>query len=184
MKMMATARGAACGATLAVAAALMAACGGSAVATDPTAPDASSASGTADANQMDYVGNLARTVAYKEAGVTLAPPSGTDVAGVQADVAAQACVRGAFTCPAGHVAEVALARATVDKAGQIQPDGSLKPLARDELVYALTWNDVPCPPPVGPQGFTPPPAPKAGCTSVGLIDANTGTPLYGFDGLY
>jgi hypothetical protein len=128
-----------------------------------------------------FAGALTDSISYSEAGLTLMPP-GTLTAKVTPSAVSDSCSSGESVCPAAP-GTIVLALATLDKAGTALPDGSIKPLLKDALVYAITWRDVPCSPSGPPRPTTAGASPSAArCTAVALVDAGTGKALYAFSG--
>ena len=132
-----------------------------------------------------YSGPLTAPVAYDHGNINLAVPSPTRMAAIfWSDAYAVNCGSGDAVCDLSRGPTIVLAEATVTGAGQANQDGSMTPLAKDTLVYVLTWTDVPCGP-VGPApspGGTAASRPDVTCTLVDLVDAGTGKVLYSVEG--
>src|SRR5262249_33376090 len=112
-----------------------------------------------------YAGRLAQPVNYSVAGISLTPPTGDPR--LDWPSAVSTCDTARSVCAANSPATLTLPNATTTNA-----------LVHDQLVYVLTFTGVPCRP-VGPA--TTPPAPQT-CTTINLIDADSGEVLFSAEG--
>jgi hypothetical protein len=122
-------------------------------------------------------------VRYADEGILLEPPP-ADAAPVTTALQALAkCPTGLIVCESSATPSVQLALVTLTNTGTAGPDGTLIPAAVRQLVWALTWTGVTCGAPAGPVGS---PAPSVtqypNCTTLTLIDAQTGNELYAVSG--
>jgi hypothetical protein len=147
--------------------------------TSAQAPVGSSTSSTASAVQT----RLTTTVRYADEGILLEPPP-PDAAPVTTALQALAkCLPGLIVCESSPISSVQLALVTLTKTGTAAPDGTLIPAAVRQLVWAMTWTGVTCSAPAGPVGLPDPSVTKyPSCTTLTLIDAQTGNELYAVSG--
>jgi hypothetical protein len=132
-----------------------------------------------------YLGPIPSDVTYDNAGVTLkVPPANSRPTASWADAYTTNCATGDAICDPTQSPTIYLATATTPSAGDTQPDGSIKPLLQDTLVYVIQWTDVPCTPvgPAAPEGAAASTPTTYSCTILNLVDAETGKVLYSVQG--
>jgi len=157
--------------TILVLGAAVAGCGGR--------PSVQAGAGPVVLGSATFAGPIKAPVRYPNSGITLTVPAANAAAQATAswsDAYAN-CMSGAAICDATKPPTIALATATVDKAGTEGVNGSVVPLLNDTLVYVLSWIGVPCSPVGGPPGANSS-AQKFSCTLLNLVDAKSGKVLY------
>jgi hypothetical protein len=129
-----------------------------------------------------YAGPIKSRIVYEEAGITLEVPSFEQTFGVtwSESYYVRNCITGDAICDSSKSPTIVLAEATSPFPAEERPDGTLKPLLRDTLVYVVTFADTRCVA-VGPYRPGHESATRAAvrsCTVLNLIDATTGKVLF------
>ena len=116
-----------------------------------------------------------------ESNIKLAP-AGDAVAKVSADTAYGVCLTGPASCDRADPTAIQLAVMTDGGYGPVDSKGVIKLLIDHELVWAISWRGVPCPPMIGGGPIQPSGAPARTpghflCDEYVFVDATSGTYL-------
>lgn len=154
-------------------------CGSTTQTTTPAQAPLGSSSSTTAAIQS----RLTTTVRYANAGIILEPPPADAAPATTSQQALAKCTTGLIVCEPSPISSVQLALVTLTNTGTAGPDGTLIPAAIKQLVWAMTWMGVTCSAPAGPVGSPHPSVTEyPRCTTLTLIDAQTGNELYAESG--
>ena len=119
---------------------------------------------------------------YTDGGITLAS-AGSQVPTVAATAAYRACISGAADCPAGEPTSAELASVTDDQYGQTDASGTVTHTIQGRLSWVFTWQDIPCPPRLGPKPPASVVAAPSVCDWIVLVDARSGENLITYAGV-
>lgn len=144
--------------------------------------NAVSGSGSGPGWAFRYTGAIKSRVVWDNNTLILDVPLQTDLPVVSVADALQTCKTGDSVCGSPDAtSHVELGLLTITAAGTPGADGSVVPLVKDKLVYAMQWSGVPC----VAAGVLPTAASTATvqqCIYLAFVDAKTGTNVYGVSG--